>query len=181
MLNQALGCVPFIPGYLKAMKKVCEEFGALIIVDEIMCGTGRSGTFHAWQQEEGFAPDIECLGKGLGGGLLPVSAVLASKEIDDTIFRGPGEFAHGHTHDGYPLGSAVGLEVVRILREDNGKMLENVRKMGKLLSTGLKKALADHRYVGDIRGLGLFWGVSDVSSCSLSQPRGEIIKTRSSL
>lgn len=151
--------MPAIPGYLKAMKKVCDDFGALFIVDEIMCGTGRcGGTLHAWQEEDGFVPDIQLLGKGLGGGVMQVSAVLASSRVVEVVERSSGEFAHGHTHDAYPIACAVGLEVLKTIRKEG--LLENVREMGKRLSTGLKEGLDDHRYVGDIRGRGLFWGVS---------------------
>ena len=71
------------------MKAVCEEYGALLILDEVMCGMGRSGTMHAWQQE-GVAPDIQTLGKCLGGGYQPVAAVMANYRVIDTFRQGTG-------------------------------------------------------------------------------------------
>jgi adenosylmethionine-8-amino-7-oxononanoate aminotransferase len=84
---KALGCVPSVPGYFKAMKAVCDKYGALLILDEVMCGMGRSGTLHAWEQD-GVAPDIQTIGKGLGGGYQPVSGVLASTKVIDTLSKG---------------------------------------------------------------------------------------------
>lgn len=84
---QALGCVPSVPGYFKAIRAVCDKYGALLIFDEVMCGMGRTGTIHAWQQE-GVAPDIQTIGKCLGGGYQPVAGVLASNDVINTISNG---------------------------------------------------------------------------------------------
>jgi adenosylmethionine-8-amino-7-oxononanoate aminotransferase len=87
LCTQALGCVPAVPGYFKAIKEVCREYGALLILDEVMSGIGRTGSHHAWQQE-GIVPDIQTVGKGLGGGYQPVAGVLVHKDVVDTLESG---------------------------------------------------------------------------------------------
>lgn len=138
------------------MKAVCERYGALFILDEVMSGMGRCGTLHAWEQE-GVVPDIQTIGKGLGGGYAPVSGVLIGNHIVQTMDKGTGVFRHGQTYQGHPVACAAALAVQRVIQEEN--LLENVRKMGAYLERGLKERLGGHPYVGDIRGKGLFWGV----------------------
>jgi adenosylmethionine-8-amino-7-oxononanoate aminotransferase len=149
------------------MKAVCDKYGALLIFDEVMSGMGRSGTLHAWQQE-GVVPDIQAIAKGLGGGYAPVAGILINPRVVDVLDKGTGAFMHGHTYQGHPIACAAALEVQRIVREE--KLLDNVRAMGKLLEEGLKKRLGIHPNVGDIRGKGLFWGVSLSSFLMLSTP-----------
>lgn len=154
--------MPAVPGYFAAMKKVCDKYGALLILDEVMCGMGRAGTVHAWQQE-GVVPDIQAIGKGLGGGYMPVAGLLIGHKVIDTLSRGTGAFAHGQTYQDFPLACATAFEVQNVIQEEN--LIENVQKMGALLERELKEKLATHPNVGDIRGKGLFWGV-----CSLPSP-----------
>jgi adenosylmethionine-8-amino-7-oxononanoate aminotransferase len=158
MWLKALGCVPAVPGYFKAMKEVCDRHGALLIFDEVMSGMGRCGTLHAWQQE-GVVPDIQTLGKGLGGGYAPVAALLINKSVVEVLDQGTGTFMHGQTYQGHPLVCAVALEVQREIREK--RLVDNVREMGTLLEKLLVQSLAAHPHVGNIRGKGLFWGVSN--------------------
>ncbi|KAI1203826.1 exocyst complex protein exo70 [Nemania serpens] len=167
IVGAALGCVPFVPGYLKAMKAVCEKYGALFILDEVMCGMGRSGTYHAWEQDDA-APDIQTLGKCLGGGYQPIAGVLASKRVMEGFEKGTGVFVHGHTYQGHPVACAAALEVQKIIREEN--LVQNVSEMGKLLSTRLRHLLAGHPNVGDIRGSGLFWGIEFVMDKITKEP-----------
>lgn len=138
------------------MKTVCERHGALLILDEVMCGMGRTGTLHAWEQE-GIVPDIQTIGKGLGGGYAPVAGILIGNEIINVLVRGTGAFMHGQTYQGHPVACAAALEVQRIIKEEG--LVENVAVMGRHLETLLKQRLAGHSHVGDIRGRGLFWGV----------------------
>lgn len=152
---QALGCVPALPGYLAAMKKVCKKYGVLLILDEIMCGMGRTGYMHAWQ-EEGVVPDIQMVGKGLAGGYAPMSALLVGPEVVNAL--GDDCFAHGHTFQNFPAGCAAGLAVQKIVEED--KLLDNVKDKGDKLMKKLVARLGDHAHVGNIRGAGLFRGVS---------------------
>jgi len=156
VVGAALGCVPAVPGYFQAMKKVCEKYGALLVFDEVMCGMGRSGTLHAWEQE-GVVPDVQTIGKGLGGGYAAVAGVLVGPKVVRALEKGSGAFAHGQTYQGHPVACAAGLEVQRIISED--RLVENVAKRGAYLERLLKARLADHPNVGDIRGKGLFWGV----------------------
>jgi adenosylmethionine-8-amino-7-oxononanoate aminotransferase len=139
------------------MKAVCDKHGALLILDEIMSGMGRSGTLHAWQQE-GVVPDIQAIGKGLGGGYAPVAGLLINKSVVQVLEKGTGAFSHGQTYQGHPISCAAALEVQRVIREEN--LVENVREMGLIMEKLLKRRLGGHPYIGDIRGKGLFWGVS---------------------
>jgi adenosylmethionine-8-amino-7-oxononanoate aminotransferase len=139
------------------MKAVCERYGALLIFDEVMSGMGRCGILHAWQ-DEGVVPDLQTIGKGLGGGFLPIAGMLIGSRVFETLDAGTGAFSHGHTYQGHPVVCSAALEVQRQIREEN--LVANVKHMGFLLEKLLKQRLAGHRYVGDIRGKGLFWGVS---------------------
>jgi adenosylmethionine-8-amino-7-oxononanoate aminotransferase len=167
IVGAALGCVPYVPGYLKAMKDVCHKYGALFILDEVMCGMGRSGTLHAWQAE-GIVPDIQTIGKGLGAGYQPVAAVLISGKVVDALLDGSGQFTHGQTYQGMPVQAAAALEVQRILREQ--KLLENIKIQGAYLEQRLKSLLGGHPNVGDIRGKGLFWGLEFVRDKMTKDP-----------
>ena len=138
------------------MKKVCDKYGALLIFDEVMCGMGRSGTIHAWEQE-GVVPDIQTIGKGLGGGFQPVAGVLVGHMVIKALGRGSGAFVHGQTYQGHPIACAAALEVQQIIHEES--LVVNVRRMGRLLGVLLKQRLETVPTVGDIRGKGLFWGV----------------------
>lgn len=134
---QALGCVPPLPGYLAAMKVVCDRHGALFMYDEIMCGLGRSGTRHAWQAE-GTPPDIEIVGKTLGSGYAPISAILINEKVIEALRRGSGFFTHGQTFQNLAVSCAAALEVQRIIQEDD--LVANVARMGALLGSLLTHA-----------------------------------------
>ncbi|KAJ5682988.1 hypothetical protein N7462_006153 [Penicillium macrosclerotiorum] len=157
VVGAALGCVPAVPGYFPAMKAVCEKYGALLILDEIMSGMGRCGTLHAWEQE-GVVPDIQTIGKGLGGGYAPVSGLLIADAIVQTMDKGTGQFRHGQTYQGHPISCAAALAVQKTIQEQS--LLENVQKMGAYLEQRLRERFERHPYVGDIRGKGLFWGAT---------------------
>jgi len=152
--------MPSLPGYLKAMEDVCREYGALFIVDEIMCGMGRCGQLHAWQGEK-VHPDIQLMGKGLAGGYREISAILVGGQercLFDAFYEQKKTFNHGHTFQNSPVGAAAGLEALKIIQELD--LIKNVRHKGALLMQRLKARIADHPNVGDIRGQGLFIGVS---------------------
>ncbi|KAK8115433.1 adenosylmethionine-8-amino-7-oxononanoate aminotransferase (mitochondrion) [Apiospora kogelbergensis] len=167
IVGAALGCVPSPPGYLKGMRDVCHRHGALFILDEVMCGSGRTGTLHAWQAED-VVPDIQTMAKGLGAGYQPVAAMLVSEKVVKRMMEGSGEFAHGQTYQFMPLQAAAALEVQRIIRKD--KLMENVSKQGTYLERRLKDLLSNHPNVGDIRGRGLFWGIEFVKDRNTSEP-----------
>ncbi|KAL4752431.1 hypothetical protein BDW72DRAFT_67802 [Aspergillus terricola var. indicus] len=167
IVGAALGCVPAVPGYLAAMKTVCEKHGALFILDEIMCGMGRCGGLHAWEQED-VIPDLQTIGKALGGGYAPVSGLLVSDKVVQAIDKGTGAFRHGQTYQGHPISCAAALAVQRVIAEE--QLLDNVKIMGGYLETRLRGALEGMQYVGDIRGKGLFWGVEFVKDKATKEP-----------
>src|SRR5438874_12698009 len=113
-----MGAVPAVPGYFRRVHEVCRRHGVLLILDEVMCGMGRTGTLHACEQE-GISPDLMAIAKGLGGGYQPVGAVLLSGRIFDSFSKGSGFFQHGHTYMGHPMAAAAGFAVQEVIRRDN--------------------------------------------------------------
>jgi adenosylmethionine-8-amino-7-oxononanoate aminotransferase len=160
VVGATAGAVAAPEGYFKAVREICDRHGALLILDEVMSGMGRTGTTHAWEQE-GVAPDIQAIAKGLGGGYQPIGAMLASRAIIDTIRAGSGAFQHGHTYLAHPLACAAALAVQDVIREDG--LLEQVRERGRQLEQRLTERFGNHRHVGDIRGRGLFWAIELVA------------------
>lgn len=160
VVGATAGAVTAPDGYFRAVREICDRHGALLILDEVMCGMGRTGTTHAWEQE-GVAPDIQAIAKGLGGGYQPIGAMLASGKIIDTIRAGSGAFQHGHTYLAHPLACAAALAVQDVIREDG--LLDRVKERGKQLEQRLTERLGNHRHVGDIRGRGLFWAIELVA------------------
>jgi adenosylmethionine-8-amino-7-oxononanoate aminotransferase len=156
IVGATMGAVPATPGYFKRIREVCDRHGVLLIADEVMCGMGRTGTLHALEQE-GVAPDLQAIAKGLGGGYQPIGAVLASTKIVDALKRGSGMFQHGHTYIGHAVGAAAALAVQRIIKRD--KLLDKVKADGRYFADALCKSLGGHAHVGDIRGRGFFWGI----------------------
>ena len=156
VVGATAGAVPPAKGYFKRVREICDQYGVLLILDEVMCGMGRTGTLHACEQE-GIAPDLMTIAKGLGGGYEPIGAVLLSKNIYDAFARGSGFFQHGHTYMAHPLACAAGLAVQETIRRDN--LLANVRDMGTLLRRRLGERFGNHAHVGDIRGRGLFQAI----------------------
>ncbi len=150
------GAVPAVPGYFRKIREICDRYGVLLILDEIMCGMGRTGTLHACEQE-GISPDLLTIAKGLGGGFQPIGAVLLSGRIFDAFEKGSGFFQHGHTYMGHPMAAAAGLAVQEVIRRDN--LLANVVAMGEHLSSCLEKRFGQNAHVGDIRGRGLFQAI----------------------
>ena len=156
VVGATLGAVPAVPGYFKRIRQACDRHGILLIIDEVMCGMGRTGTLHAIEQE-GVSPDLMTIAKGLGGGYQPIGAVLASNKIVETIRKGSGLFQHGHTYIGHPVGAAAALAVQKVIQRD--RLLDKVKADGAYFATRLCEALSAHPNVGDIRGRGFFWGV----------------------
>jgi len=144
------------------MKKVCDKYGALFILDEVMSGMGRMGTLHAWESfGDGVHPDIQAIAKGLGGGYTPIGAVLLNERVS-SIRDKSGVWKHGHTYQAHPVGCAAALAVQKAIQTEN--MLENARtraiQLEELLRTKLMGPNAPSKpYVADIRGGGLFWGI----------------------
>ena len=167
VVGATAGAVAAVPGYFKRIREICDRHGVLLILDEVMCGMGRTGTLHACAQE-GIAPDLMTIAKGLGGGYQPIGAMLASGKIHNAVARGSGAFMHGHTYMGHPVACAASLAVLTTLREE--RLLENVVGMGRHLSDRLHDRFGNHRHVGDIRGRGLLQAIELVADRPSKQP-----------
>ena len=173
VVGATAGAVAAPEGYFRAVREICNKHGALLILDEVMCGMGRTGTLHAWQQE-GIAPDIQAIAKGLGGGYQPIGAMLATSQIVDTIRQGSGAFQHGHTYLAHPLACAAALEVQRVIGDEN--LLDRVKDLGKHLERRLTERFGNHRHVGDIRGRGLFQAIELVEDRATRKPFDPALK-----
>jgi adenosylmethionine-8-amino-7-oxononanoate aminotransferase len=173
VVGATAGAVPPVADYLKRIRAICDRYGVLLILDEVMCGMGRTGTLHACEQD-GVAPDLMTIAKGLGGGYQPIGAVLLSDRIFDAFANGSGFFQHGHTYMGHPMAAAAGLAVQNVIRSDN--LLENVRSMGVHLSRRLNERFGNHHHVGDIRGRGLFQAIELVADRGSKEPFDPALK-----
>ena len=149
-----------VPGYFKAVREVCDRHGVLLILDEVMCGMGRTGTLHACEQE-GVVPDLMTIAKGLGGGYQPIGAVLAQGQLVEAMSAGSGFFQHGHTYLGHAVACAAALAVQQVIERDG--LLQKVQRGAQVLQALLAEKFAKHPHVGDIRGRGYFWGVELVA------------------
>lgn len=158
VVGATLGAVPPAPGYFKRIREICDQYGVLLILDEVMCGMGRTGTLFASEQD-GISPDICTIAKGLGAGYQPIGATICSKTIHDAIQQGSGFFQHGHTYVAHPTACAAGLAVVTKLTSG---LTQTVGAKGDMLQDMLRASLGQHPLVGDIRGRGLFVGVEFV-------------------
>jgi adenosylmethionine-8-amino-7-oxononanoate aminotransferase len=156
VVGATAGCVAPPAGYFRAVRDICDRHGALLILDEVMSGMGRTGTLHAWEQE-GISPDIQAIAKGLGGGYQPIGAILMNDRVLAPILAGSGAFAHGHTYLSHPVACAAALAVQEVIASDG--LLERVRLLGQRLEAGLVERFGNHRHVGDIRGRGLFHAI----------------------
>lgn len=156
VVGATLGAVPAVPGYFKRIREICDQYGVLLILDEVMCGMGRTGHLYACEAD-GIAPDILTIAKGLGAGYQPIGAMLCTSQIYNTIAQGTGFFQHGHTYIGHPVAAAAGLAVVQEILEND--LIPQVKERGTYLQQQLEAHLGQHPHVGDIRGRGLFRGV----------------------
>lgn len=162
-----------VPGYLKAVREVCDKYGVLLILDEVMCGMGRTGTLHACEQE-GVVPDLMTIAKGLGGGYQPIGAVLAQQKIVAAMSSGSGFFQHGHTYLGHAVACAAALAVQKVIERDG--LLARVRESGVRLQGLMHSAFGAHPNIGDIRGRGLFWGIELVQDRATKAPFDPALK-----
>ncbi len=167
VVGATLGAVPALPGYFRKIRDLLDRHGILMILDEVMCGMGRTGTLFACEQE-GVVPDIVTLAKGLGAGYQPIGAMIVHRRIVDVIRDGSGFFQHGHTYMGHPTACAAALAVQEVIEEED--LLARVRDRGELLRSALEARFADHPHVGDIRGRGLFRGIEFVRDRATREP-----------
>jgi len=161
------GVLTPVPGYFRAVREVCNRHGVLLILDEVMCGMGRTGSLHACQHE-GVSPDLLVIAKGLGGGYQPIGAVLAQGSIVDAMSAGSGFFQHGHTYLGHAVACAAALAVQQVIEREG--LLARVVQSGAELEQLLQQSFSEHPHVGDIRGRGLFWGVELVHDRATKKP-----------
>ncbi len=173
VVGATLGAVAAEAGYFKRIREICDKYGVLLILDEVMCGMGRCGTLFASEHDD-VRPDMVCIAKGLGAGIQPIGAMLCSAEIYSAIEQGSGFFQHGHTYLGHPAACAAGVAVLQEVERHD--LLENVNVMGAQLMAALEARFGQHPHVGDIRGRGLFLGVELVEDKDSKQPFDPALK-----
>ena len=167
VVGATAGAVVAVPGYFKRIREICDSYGVHLILDEVMCGTGRTGSLMAYEQEQ-IVPDIVTMAKGLAAGYQPVGALLCREEIIDAVRVGSGFFQHGHTFMGHATAVSAALATLKVLHEED--LMSNVVLRGKSIRASLRQAFADSPYVGDVRGRGLFIGVELVSDRDSKAP-----------
>ena len=165
--GSTLGAVTAPAGYFRAVREVCDRYGALLILDEIFCGMGRTGAMHAWQHE-GVSPDLQTIAKGLGAGYLPIAALLVHGRVDQAIADGSGVLMHGNTYSGHPVACAAALAVQRVIAADG--LVANAGAMGARLLAGLHEKFDGHACVGDVRGRGLLVAIEFVADRANKTP-----------
>jgi adenosylmethionine-8-amino-7-oxononanoate aminotransferase len=167
VVGATAGALAPVPGYFKRIREICDEHGVLLILDEVMCGMGRTGTLFACEQD-GVAPDITAIAKGLGAGYASIGAMMCTDKIYDAIAQGSGAFEHGHTYHAHPLAAAAAHAVLTRLVDDG--LVERAAKMGEVLQARLVEKLGQHAHVGDIRGRGMFRGIELVEDRETKTP-----------
>lgn len=178
VVGATMGAVPAAPGYFRRIREICDRYGVLLILDEVMCGMGRTGYLFACEAD-GVAPDILCIAKGLGAGYQPIGAMLCSKRIYEAVEKGSGFFQHGHTYMGHPTAAAAAGAVLSRLVDDG--LVERCRMMGERFDEALKERFSQNPYVGDIRGRGLFRGLELVADRETKRPFDPNLKMNAQL
>jgi len=178
VVGATMGAVPAVPGYFKKVRNICDKYGVLLILDEVMCGMGRTGHLFASEFDE-IAPDILCIAKGLGAGYQPIGAMLCSKNIYNRLGKGSGFFQHGHTYMGHPVACAAALAVLKAIL--NRKLLSSIKSKSDQLFNCLETQLGHHPNIGDIRGRGLFIGIEIVKNIETKKPFDPNLKVAASI
>ncbi len=173
VVGATLGAVPSVPGYFRKIREVCDRYGVLLILDEVMCGMGRTGTLFAIEAD-GVSPDITTIAKGLGAGYQPIGATLVSGRIYDAIAAGSGFFQHGHTYIGHATACAAALAVQQTI--ESRQLLPRVQFLGAALQQRLRSRFGDHPHIGDLRGRGLFQGIELVRDRATKAPFDPALK-----
>lgn len=167
VVGATLGAVPPVPDYFRSIREICDRYDVLLILDEVMAGCGRSGTYFAFEADD-VLPDMVTIAKGLGGGYQAVGATIVQQHVHDAIVGGFGAFEHGHTYIGHATSCATALAVASVIENEN--LLDNVRFISSRLQEELATALAEHPNVGDIRGRGLLLGIELVTDRETRAP-----------
>jgi adenosylmethionine-8-amino-7-oxononanoate aminotransferase len=167
VVGATAGAVPPVPGYLKHVREICDRHGVLLILDEVMCGSGRTGTFLSCEQD-GVVPDIVTLGKGLGAGYQPIGAVVCTREVYEAVASGSGALKHGQTYNAHPVGCAAALAVQKVIQREG--LLSRVNEAASTLSNLLTARFGNHPNVGDIRGRGLLLALEVVEDRATKAP-----------
>jgi len=178
VVGATIGAVAAVPGYFKRIREICDLYGVLLILDEVMCGMGRTGHLFACNADN-IRPDILCIAKGLGAGYQPIGAMLCSGEIYNTIETGSGFFQHGHTYLGHSIAATAGLAVVKALTGRG--LVADAHTKGEKLKNMLTQRFGQHPYIGDIRGKGLFLGLEFVSDRKTKTPFDPALKLAAKL
>ena len=167
VVGATVGALPPPPEYWQVVREICDRHDILLIADEVMTGFGRTGKNFAvghW----GVVPDIIVAGKGMAAGYSPLAGIIVRKKIAETVKNGSGHFVHGHTYGGNPLSCAAGVAVLKYMLEH--RLVENAAKVGMYLGNLLRQELEDVPVVGEVRGLGMMWGVEIVENKSTKKP-----------
>ena len=167
VVGATTGAVPPVAGYLRRVREICDRHGVLLILDEVMCGSGRTGTFLSCEQD-GVVPDIVTLGKGLGGGYQPIGATICTSEIYEAVARGSGALKHGQTYNAHPVVSAAALAVQKVIR--NEQLLDRAATAGDRLMQMLGQRFGNHPNIGNIRGRGLLIALELVNDRATKAP-----------
>ncbi|WP_404380464.1 aspartate aminotransferase family protein [Caenispirillum salinarum] len=167
VVGATAGALAPVPGYFKRIREICDRYGVLLILDEVMCGMGRTGSLFAYEQE-GIVPDLVTVAKGLGAGYQPIGATLVHDRLYDAFRDGTGFFQHGHTYMGHPAACAAAVAVQERLTESG--MMRGVNLRSDQLFAALRDRFGEHPHVGDIRGRGLFIGLEFVADRATKAP-----------
>ena len=167
VVGATAGALTPVSGYFKRVREICDKYDVLLILDEVMCGMGRTGSLFACDDED-IVPDILTVAKGLGAGYQPIGAMICQNFIYDAIANGSGFFQHGHTYLGHPVACAASLSVLNKLVNEN--FSSQVKEKGQYLQKNLELHLGQNQFVGDIRGRGLFRGIEIVKDRSTKEP-----------
>ena len=167
VVGATLGCVPAVEGYFRRIREICDKHGVLLILDEVMCGMGRTGKLFACEHDD-IAPDIVVIAKGLGAGYQPIGAMLCSGKIFSAFDEGSGAFQHGHTYMGHATACAASNAVMTRLVDDG--LVVRAAVMGEKLDAALQERFGNHAHIGDIRGRGMFRGIELVEDRTTKKP-----------
>ena len=172
------GAVPPTPGYFKRIREICDHYGVLLILDEVMCGVGRTGSWFSFEQDN-IVPDMVTIAKGLAAGYQPIGALVVTKTIYDALKNGSGFFQHGYTFMGHSIACAAALATLDVIEREG--LVDQARTKGIEFSEKLKDSISQYQCVGDIRGRGLFQAIEFVKDKEKKLPFPENLKLAAEL